>query len=234
MSGRLSWTNVPQNSSPLPQHLLRYLSPTKHILVHHCFHLRLPLCLLRLPLCLLCLLLCLLRLLLCLLCLCLPYQSLRQLPEVIIVLDSDEEDEAVVKKQRMDQEVKQEDEVKIKMERSDSYMDMLPQQRERHVHQPLVDTVFHTSSEDDSPNWPQDYYVCDVAKAFKDPPRGVSKKAAFQAYFPEIIFKKSTYYDNYNLWIRTPTNLCTKHANYGRTPKGLWRGFLDARAQYLN
>ena len=135
----------------------------------------------------------------------------------------------MVKKQRM--EVKQEDEVKIKMERSASRMDMLPQQRER-LHQPFVDTVFH--SEDDSPKWPQDYYVCDVAKAFKDPPRGVSKKAAFQAYFPGIIFRKSTYYDNYNLWIRTPTDLCTKHANYGCTPKGSWKGLLDARARYLN
>jgi hypothetical protein len=162
-------------------------------------------------------------------------RSHHQSPEVIIVLDSDEEDEAVVKKQRMDKEVKQEDEVKIKTERSTSHVGMLPPlapQHDRRVHQPFVETVFH--SEDDSLKWPQDYFVCDVAKAFKDPPRGVSKKAAFQAYFPGLLFKKSTYYDNYNLWIRTPTNLCTKHTNYGRTPKGSWKEFLVARARYFN
>ena len=168
---------------------------------------------------------------------------LRQSPEVIIVLDSDEdnEDSEMMKKQRIGQAVKQEDEVKIKTERSASqaHMYTLPQQhkhqhKQRHVHPPFVDTVFHTSEDNESPKWPQDYYVCDVAKAFRDPPRGMSKKAAFQAYFPGLLFKKSTFYDNYNLWIRTPTNLCTKHVDYGHTPKGSWREFLDSRAQYLN
>jgi hypothetical protein len=157
------------------------------------------------------------------------------------VLDSDEEDEAfkLAKRQRMDKEVKQEDEVKVKTEQTHwqrstshmAHMGMLPPQHERHIHQPFVETVFH--GEDDSLKWPQDYFVCDVAKAFKDPPRGVSKKAAFQAYFPGLLFKKSTYYDNYNLWIRTPTDLCNKHVNYGRTPKGSWREFLVARARYF-
>jgi hypothetical protein len=157
--------------------------------------------------------------------------------EIIIVLDSDEEDEAVEKRRRMgkkkqkiDKQVKLEDsdEVEIKMERCASHMDILPRRR-KHVNQPFIDTVFH--GEDNSPKWPQDYYVCDVAKAFREPPRGVSKKAAFRAYFPGVLFKKSTYYDNYNLWIRTPINICTKHSNYGRTPRGSWREFLVARAQ---
>jgi hypothetical protein len=150
-------------------------------------------------------------------------------PEVILVFDPEEE---------MNIRIKQENPLSIKMEDSDSAdepsdnsMDTSPLRQARRVRQPSVDMVF--LSEDEAPKWPQDYYVCDIAKAFKQPPQGLSKKAAFGAYFPGLSFKKSTFYDNYNLWIRTPRDFRMKYADYGRTEKGSWKHFLAARAKHL-
>jgi len=49
----------------------------------------------------------------------------------------------------------------------------------------------------------------------------------------EVEFKKSTFYDNYNLWLRTPVAFRKKYADYGQTEKGLWKVFLTARVRYL-
>jgi hypothetical protein len=54
---------------------------------------------------------------------------------------------------------------------------------------------------DEGLKWPQDYHVCDVMSVFKKPPHGISKKAAFMKHFPGLEFKKSTFYNNYNLWM---------------------------------
>ena len=113
--------------------------------------------------------------------------------------------------------IKQENLLSIKMEDSDSAdepsdnnMDLSPLQQAQRIRQPSVDMVF--LSEDEAPKWPQDYYVCDIAKAFKRPPQGLSKKAAFGAYFPGLSFKKLTFYNNYNLWIRTPRDFHMKYS----------------------
>jgi hypothetical protein len=79
----------------------------------------------------------------------------------------------------------------------------------------------------------QDYHVCDVAAVFKKPPHGISKKATFTMHFPGLQFKKSMFYDNYNLWIQTPVAFCTRYADYGCTEKGSWRTFLTAHVRYL-
>jgi hypothetical protein len=44
----------------------------------------------------------------------------------------------------------------------------------------------------------------------------------------------ATFYDNYNLWIRTPLDFHMKYAEYGRTEKGSWTRFLAAHAKYLH
>ena len=158
-------------------------------------------------------------------------------PEVILVLDSDEEVEkdAASKRRRVGwkgikQEGTENGAVQIKLEKEvDAASSPLQPHR---VCQPSVDTVCF--SEDDAPKWPQHYYVCDVAKVFKKPPPGVSKKAAFCAHFPGLLFKKSTFYDNYNIWIRTPRDFRMKYSDYGHTPKGTWKHFLAARAKYLD
>jgi hypothetical protein len=55
-------------------------------------------------------------------------------------------------------------------------------------------------SQEEAPKWPQDYYVCDILAVFKQPPHGILKKTAFERHFPSMEFKKSIFYDNYNLW----------------------------------
>jgi GTP cyclohydrolase II len=197
-------------------------------------------------------------------------------PEVILVLDSDEEWEAAVKglstKGPM---VKQEQEVRIKMEPGvehwmDSHTsrlhrrqcsgesirssrcktDMSPHlsMQQRRCRQPSGDSfesssssgetetagsIFYSEDEDKGLKWPQDYHVCDVVTVFKKTPRGISKKAAFAMHFPGLQFKKSTFYDNYNLWMRTPVAFRTRYADYGWTNKGSWKVFLTARARYF-
>ncbi|KAF8234256.1 hypothetical protein L208DRAFT_845642 [Tricholoma matsutake] len=161
-------------------------------------------------------------------------QSLPHSPGVVLVLDSEEENGQG--RTQLNIHIKQENLLSIKMEDSDDEastddMYMSPLRQAQHVRQPSVDTVF--LSEDETPKWPQDYYVCNIAKAFKQPPQGLSKKVAFGAYFPGLSFKKSTYYDNYNIWIRTPREFRMKYVDYGRTDKGSWKHFLAARAKYL-
>ena len=95
-------------------------------------------------------------------------------------------------------------------------------------------SIFYSDDVDKGPKWPQDYHVCDVTSVFKKPPCGLSKKVAFMKHFPGLEFKKSTFYDNYNLWLRTPVAFCTKYADYGQMEKGLRKVFLTAQARYLN
>jgi hypothetical protein len=148
----------------------------------------------------------------------------------------------VPKKQAKKIKIKAENEVKIKVENeveikvedgvdSSEDTEVSPLLRQR-IRQPSVDTVF--LSEDEAPRWPQDYHVCDIAKAFKKPPQGISRKTAFRAHFPDLSWKKSTFYDNYKLWKTTPTEFRMKFVDYGRTKKGSWRGFLAARAKHLS
>ena len=172
--------------------------------------------------------------------------------EVILVLDSDEEREVAAKGPVT---VKQEHEVRIKMEPGVEYrMDDHTSTRRRRQHsgdsiesvessgcetdtspqrlrQPSTSSVFY--SDDEGPKWPQDYHVCDVVAVFKKPPHGISKKAAFAMHFPGLQFKKSTFYDNYNLWERMPVAFRTRYTDYGRTEKGSWKVFLATRMRYL-
>ena len=174
--------------------------------------------------------------------------SVPQSHEVILVLDSDEEREVAAKGPA----IKQEHEVKIKMEPGVEHrMDGSTSKQQRRQHsgdsmessgcetdtsprrrrQLSTSSIFY--SDDEGPKWPQDYYVFDVVAVFKKPPRGISKKASFAMHFPGLQFKKSTFYDNYNLWIRTPVAFRTRYADYGHMEKGLWRHFLTARVRYL-
>jgi hypothetical protein len=68
---------------------------------------------------------------------------------------------------------------------------------------------------------------------FKKLPCGISKKAAFVKHFPGLEFKKSTFYDNYNLWMQASIPLHTRYADYGWIGKGLCKSFLTACARYL-
>jgi 5S rRNA maturation endonuclease (ribonuclease M5) len=156
----------------------------------------------------------------------------RPRPEVIVILDSDEEGEIIRTKRT---KVKQEHGVKIKLENIDvdtsEDSDTSPLHRQR-IRQPSVDTVY--PSEDEAPKWPQDYFVCDIAKVFKNPPHGVSRKTAFKVHFPELLWKKSTFYDNLRLWRTTPTEFRTKFVDHGRAQKGTWKAFLARRAKLLS
>ena len=93
-----------------------------------------------------------------------------------------------------------------------------------------TDHTNQSFSQEEGPKWPQDYYVCDIVAVFKRPPRGISKKTTFERHFPGLEFKKSTFYDNYNLWKRTPIALRSHYVDYGRTAKGSWKKFMTARA----
>jgi hypothetical protein len=101
----------------------------------------------------------------------------------------------------------------------------------RRHHQLSTSSIFY--SDDEGPKWPQDYYICNVVAVFKKPPCGISKMASFAMHFPGLQFKKSTFYDNYNLWIRTPVAFRMRYADYGCTEKGSWRGFLTTHVRYL-
>jgi hypothetical protein len=156
----------------------------------------------------------------------------RPRPEVIVILDSDEEKEGeIIRTKRA--KVKQEH-AKIKVENVDGDTsedtDTSPLHRQR-IRQPSVDTIY--LSEDEAPKWPQDYFVCDIAKVFKNPPHGVSRKTAFKVHFPDLLWKKSTFYDNLRLWRTTPTEFRTKFVDHGRVQKGTWKAFLARRAKLL-
>ena len=170
--------------------------------------------------------------------------------EVILVLDSDEEDvsaKGLAKGLAMKGPKVEEREVRIKKEpgvehEMDSHSST---RRRRRLSSDSIESssgetemasssIFYSDDVDEGPKWPQDYHVCDVASVFKKPPRGLSKKVAFMKHFPGLEFKKSTFYDNYNLWLRTLVAFRTKYADYGQTEKGSWKVFLTARARYLN
>jgi hypothetical protein len=174
--------------------------------------------------------------------------SVPQSHEVILVLNSDEEWEVAAKGPA----IKQEHEVKIKMEPGvEHWMDGSMSKQQHHQHsgdsmessgcktdtspqhhcQLSTSSIFYSDNEE--PKWPQDYYVCDVVAVFKKPPHGISKKASFTMHFPGLQFKKSTFYDNYNLWIQTPVAFYMRYADYGHMEKGLWRFFLTAHVRYL-
>lgn len=171
-------------------------------------------------------------------------RSIPDSPELILILESDEEQDLVTKWPKLEQE----HEVAIKIEPGvKCCTPTLPQ----HSCQPSGNSIKSSGSEmdhsfsqqssltvfcsdDEPPKWPQDYYVCDILTVFKKPPHGVSKRAVFERQSPGLPFKKSMFYDNYNLWKQTPIAFCTQFENYSWTKKGSWKGFLAACARHLH
>ena len=166
--------------------------------------------------------------------------------EVILVLDSDEEDvsakglamkepkvekcEARIKKELgVEHEMDSHSSTRCHCQLSSDSIESSSSETET-----ASSSIFYSTDVDEGLKWPQYYHVCDVTSIFKKPPHGLFKKVTFMKHFPGLEFKKSTFYGNYNLWLQTPVAFHTKYADYGQTEKGSWKVFLTAQAQYLN
>jgi hypothetical protein len=97
-------------------------------------------------------------------------------PEVIFVIDSDQEPEVVTKVTKR-VKVKEEHDARIKIEPKveiESHMSPVPIWRSHELSgdsiKSLGSETDHTNpsfSQEEAPKWPQDYYVCDILAVFK-------------------------------------------------------------------
>ena len=88
----------------------------------------------------------------------------------------------------------------------------------------------------DSTEWPRDYYVCDIVNCFKDCKTTVKRggrttrtlQVVFVEFFPGVDFKRSTYHDQRNFWLEAPESLKGRFYGAGRTKTAKWSAFTAA------
>ncbi|KAF9041182.1 hypothetical protein BJ165DRAFT_1406167 [Panaeolus papilionaceus] len=79
--------------------------------------------------------------------------------------------------------------------------------------------------------WPNDYYVCDIAEFFISARTTVRRDHTtrgaqlFKIHFPRTTYHCSTYYSKKKVWRLAPQHLKEEYIEAGRTSKGLWSSF---------
>ncbi|OSC98755.1 hypothetical protein PYCCODRAFT_1427689 [Trametes coccinea BRFM310] len=88
--------------------------------------------------------------------------------------------------------------------------------------------------------WPSEYYVQEIAQGFKamkqladcDTRKKQTQSQRFERVFVGVRFKRSTFNDNFRLWMNAPAQIQDMFQSYGRSDAGLWKRFVAALKDY--
>ena len=99
-----------------------------------------------------------------------------------------------------------------------------------------VSSFHNTSGNQDSTEWPRDYYVCDIVNCFKDCKTSVKHggrktrtlQVVFAEFFPRVDFKRSTYHDQRTFWLKASEFLKASSYEAGHKKAAKWSTFTAA------
>ena len=88
--------------------------------------------------------------------------------------------------------------------------------------------VINGDSDDGSTRtWPADFYAVDIISCYTDCDHSrTSAQEVFRNYFPDVPFRRSTFYEHRQRWKAAPQAMRDDAIAKGRTASGLWSVFM--------